>query len=1209
MDRQKHNNNLSTTPSITLKEEDLSKWTIEHIQINVQQGDSSLILIKNDADIVKSILIDSGENNGEMDIEGQILNTLREKINDKKLNAIIITHWDEDHYGGRNCKILEKVLDKFYDKENTHFFAPKENSKFNDLFVVEKEIKGVDEVNANKKIIYGDHKHIGVDEILKRDEKSNKFVSTSLIDLIDRYSERGSIPKNIDIEFLCADNNCVKSTKKKLKRKYLEMEKADVTKKDEKKTNVSSIGILVKYFDKTLLTCGDLGTLGSYYINQYLNNEKIDIVKINHHGASGNNVINDTFCFPNFDVALISHGENNQHDHPNIETIDALIKSIKESVNNQNKRIICTNWPHRMLLSEDKEVNQKQLQKFKYLECANINSNIETTFYYNNVFGSYDINYGDRVLDVEYDDKDRRLTEVISSEYKTDTKITRTFIKKTSTNKEIWKFITTIDVIQSNEEVNKFNDTIERYGNVVIDCFINGKFKKSLSLNDNQNVFEDIYYNKEKRQIEVIYSYSNKKQIIFEKKMFNNKEWVELDQVCCEIKENIIIKLNEKDPHEFLTHENKQCIKFEDIYYNKNNHQIEVIIDCSDDNEKIFKRHYFNEDLKFIDQLNIINNQLCYSNVNQKRKLIALINQVTFNNIKFDRNTYQFEVDCYFNHGKITVKINQLQEMIEKFIPKDIEQFKVVNYGKRGHEIKEFTTSNEYRFEQIVYNKNKERFDIISRVNEIGDQKTIQTIFINEKGCDTETIHFNRNEVYIKPSSFNDQITKYIKLDRQNELFEDIYYNTNKHRFEIISYQSKDNSKSLNKIYFNGDNWEMFETVTFTNKKEIEIYINEKQLQLQTTVPVIPNCNEITYEGIYFNKQNCQFESIYYINNQPNKIFKSIIYSCTTKPLPTQSSSNKPFIKMQFFENQQCILDNTSKDDNSTFEYIYYNLDYERIEVVKKCVKEGRVLYRKCFIKSVSFDSELKIYYPRENCLRVFLYSGINHYPYPDSFGSSTISYSNLRHNVEKQRIELDFCCKNDNNTDNGVCYCENENSTDSNLCFIIFHYDYKELSSFEKLTKIVYLVRNTTEYECDCIKSYKQSYQNENICVIEKFYFNNENCKTEGFIHESFTYNEKKKILTCFKKEPNPEKIRIDSTFTESSKTKIPDEIVKEFECLDYDQTKNEIFAKFKNGTLSFEMETGYLKKVYKNRNGVATTKTWRTAKKKTDSTEYKWF
>ncbi|KAL7716751.1 hypothetical protein QTN25_005713 [Entamoeba marina] len=961
---------INEIPFVTPEKEDMSKWTLEHIQINVQQGDSSLILIENDADIVKSILIDSGENNGKIDIEKHVLNTLREKLKNQTLDAVIITHWDKDHCGGSTCKILEKIYQKYCNKDKTNFF-------YSSVFVDgegkggDKKMKFADNINNNLK-------HIGVNGIFAKQLENNKqnqeqhkiLIPVSLFDFIDR----DTIPNTIDIEFLCADMNYVGLPHEKSKIMGLTYSNENVT--EEKDTaymnknykNASSIGILVKYFDKTLLTCGDLGTHGSYYVNkylnEYLNNEKIDIVKVNHHGASGNNVKDDnTFCFPNFDVALIPYGENSQHGHPNIETIDALIKSIKESANNQNKRIICTNWPHKMRLSDNRKVKWvgltsieqqewskiKELQKskkqiepycmkrIKYLECANINSNIETTFYYNNGSGYYDINYGDRVLDVDYVDKDIKQSEVISSEYKTYNKIIKTFIKKTSTNEKIWEYVATIDMIQSNEEVNKFNDTIERYGNVVIDCFINGETKKSLSFDGKNETFEDIYYNKEEHQIEVIYNCSDDNKLTFSKKMFNNKEWVELDQVCCEIKKDIIIKLNEKNPYEFLTHENKQCVKFEDIYYNKNNHQIEVIINCSDDNEKIFKRHYFNEDLKFIDQLNIINNKLCYSNENQKRKpIIVSGDHVEFKNIKFDRNTYQFEVDCYFNNRKITVEINQLQEMIEKVIPKDINQLKVIDYEKKGHEIKEFTTLNEYKFEQIVYNKNRERFDIISRVNERGNQKTIQTIFINEKGCDIETIHFNKNEVYID----NNQLISNLKF-KDPKSYKDFYYNTNEHRFEVVYSYYENDTKTFEKYFINKNNWEMFETVTCTNKKEIEIYINEKQLQLQTTVPVIPNCTEITYEDIYFNKQDYQFESLYYINNQPNKIFKSTIYSYTTKPLSTQSSSNKPFIKMQFFENQQCILDNTSKNDNSTFECIYYNFDYKRIEVVYKSSNEN----------------------------------------------------------------------------------------------------------------------------------------------------------------------------------------------------------------------------------------------------------------------------
>ncbi len=94
--------------------------------------------------------------------------------------------------------------------------------------------------------------------------------------------------------------------------------------------NENSIVTLITYKNKNYLFMADTGVLGYNQIKNYLNVDKIDILKIGHHGAR--NVLNENMINSlKPDYALISAGENS-YNHPHFETTNLLDKYLIETL-------------------------------------------------------------------------------------------------------------------------------------------------------------------------------------------------------------------------------------------------------------------------------------------------------------------------------------------------------------------------------------------------------------------------------------------------------------------------------------------------------------------------------------------------------------------------------------------------------------------------------------------------------------------------------------------------------------------------------------------------------------------------------------------------------------------------------------------------------------------------------------------------------------
>ncbi|KAL7717021.1 hypothetical protein QTN25_005614 [Entamoeba marina] len=348
-------------------------WHFSHTQISSGRGDSSLILLKKGGIIVKSVLVDTGIYKSASKVILAI-----EGIN--YLDAIVITHWHNDHYSG-----FEAIAKKFKNLENTHIFFPE---RF-EIDGKKKTTTLIEEANAKVKTIneFIDHNfkneniHKIKDNIIKSTEetinlfKNILFNGSSLME-----TEYGIVPDKFDIQFLSFDGFCLSGNNTPDSVNY--------------NLNHTSIGLLVKGDGTNLLTCGDLGPKSSKIINKYLKTKDVPlhIVKLNHHGSKDNNLNNDNnqgsqIIFEGFKVALLSIGDN-MYAHPNVETLNALSKT--------KKPFLCTNPPNVLnypifeiqLLVETFEYingNKKQLSEFDFLcNCYNTNGSFSPNNFENN---------------------------------------------------------------------------------------------------------------------------------------------------------------------------------------------------------------------------------------------------------------------------------------------------------------------------------------------------------------------------------------------------------------------------------------------------------------------------------------------------------------------------------------------------------------------------------------------------------------------------------------------------------------------------------------------------------------------------------------------------------------------------------------------------------------------------------------------------------
>lgn len=255
--------------------------------INVGQADAQIVTVIQD-DVIKRVMIDCGKTIAHGDRIASI-------IQNQKIDFLIITHADLDHWGGLKSEKLQKIL-----------------SDATEIICVDRDGK----YSANHEIW----------KCLKAKSKINDYIKNNILTGI-------KLTTNCYLSFHAA--NDTGNIKKFKDWKPIKQEQTFGALGDTPK-NLSSIACLFVVHDdnkKELFTYYTAGDLPSIHEDRLIdqNDFKLDIMKLSHHGSKGStsqNFVNKT----NPALAYISHG--NRHDHPSIIPLDQLMK-------NEAKQYVC----------------------------------------------------------------------------------------------------------------------------------------------------------------------------------------------------------------------------------------------------------------------------------------------------------------------------------------------------------------------------------------------------------------------------------------------------------------------------------------------------------------------------------------------------------------------------------------------------------------------------------------------------------------------------------------------------------------------------------------------------------------------------------------------------------------------------------------------------------------------------------------------------
>lgn len=239
--------------------------------VDVGQGDCQFIAVKGSSaaeessaaegsedDILKLIMIDAGGWNTRQNVIDYWTNN----FNGKKIDTLIISHWDEDHYGGLN-----------YQEMNWHNMFSSESV----LYAPDTCSNGVREWFYKAFKLPGDYQPITI--------------------------------QDAKITFLCKDDALLATRRE-----------------DNSKTNRSSIAVLIELLNDTVpqfkyYTAGDLSYDQEDKLIQSLG--KLDCIKLSHHGAN-TATTNYFLAYTTPNLAICSNGNNSNFLHPRKETLDRL---------------------------------------------------------------------------------------------------------------------------------------------------------------------------------------------------------------------------------------------------------------------------------------------------------------------------------------------------------------------------------------------------------------------------------------------------------------------------------------------------------------------------------------------------------------------------------------------------------------------------------------------------------------------------------------------------------------------------------------------------------------------------------------------------------------------------------------------------------------------------------------------------------------------
>jgi len=272
------------------------------IVCDVGQGDAILI-----SQGFFQLLIDTGP-------DEKLLDCLNDNIPfwDKKIDVLILTHFDADHVGG----FVE--LTNFYEIGN--IFLPLTEYKESDLYLELKErLLALKETGTVIKEPF-----LGQQIAFYNSTRVNKAKYNSIEPLFFTFLTPFTL--NSEKYAQLEENNA------------FSWEKAETILSDKKMSemadqiseNDGSIVLLMQYGILSILLVGDLETTGEESLLELSLINKVDILKVGHHGAKTSSSL--SFLLKTRpETSLVSVGENNKFDHPSPEVLSAL-ESISSRV-------------------------------------------------------------------------------------------------------------------------------------------------------------------------------------------------------------------------------------------------------------------------------------------------------------------------------------------------------------------------------------------------------------------------------------------------------------------------------------------------------------------------------------------------------------------------------------------------------------------------------------------------------------------------------------------------------------------------------------------------------------------------------------------------------------------------------------------------------------------------------------------------------------
>lgn len=262
---------------------------------DVGQGDSILI-----SKASFQLLIDTGP-------DENVIACLNKNMPfwDKKIDVLILTHYDADHIGGF------EELTNFYQISN--IFLPLTDYKESDLYLELKEkIVALNEQGTTVKEPF-----LGQQIAFYNSTRGNQAKYNSISPLFLTFLTPFSINEQNYAQLEAINAFSWQKTETILSDKKLEKLDGKISEND------GSIVLLLCFGKLSILLTGDLEIPGEEALLRLSLINRVDLLKVGHHGAKTSTGA-PFLLGVRPETSLVSAGENNKFDHPNIEVLERL---------------------------------------------------------------------------------------------------------------------------------------------------------------------------------------------------------------------------------------------------------------------------------------------------------------------------------------------------------------------------------------------------------------------------------------------------------------------------------------------------------------------------------------------------------------------------------------------------------------------------------------------------------------------------------------------------------------------------------------------------------------------------------------------------------------------------------------------------------------------------------------------------------------------